>query len=153
MAEIVRLTKDKYLPTILSGAGASKTGGALNPVGVPAIYTSCHSSTAILESRVHLGGLKIIPAQSLVFFDIPDEFVQVLFQEDLPDRYRERPVLTEVQEKFAQRYFYPCKYLAFCVYSVVDPLARNVIINPNHPDIIRVTIKRIIPFTFDDRLF
>ena len=42
--------------------------------------------------------------------------------------------------------------LLLFVPSVIDPLAKNVLINPLHPEADGIKIEKIQPFTFDNRL-
>jgi RES domain-containing protein len=36
--------------------------------------------------------------------------------------------------------------------SVIDPYSQNVLINPLHPDAARITVQKVEPFRYDERL-
>lgn len=69
----------------LSGSGAALAGGRWNPRGVPALYTCCHASTAVLEARVHASGLLPVANCYLVTLEVPDSAAWRAYVPDLPD--------------------------------------------------------------------
>jgi RES domain-containing protein len=69
----------------LSGSGAALAGGRWNPRGVPALYTCCHASTAVLEARVHDSGLLPVANCYLVTLEVPDSAAWRAYVPDLPD--------------------------------------------------------------------
>ncbi len=85
MATTYRLQKTKYNQTVLSGEGASISGGRWNAPGTPLIYTSSSISLAILEAQVHLDNrlLSKFPALSIILLEIPDECIHQFSWDDL----------------------------------------------------------------------
>ncbi len=125
---------------MLSGMGAALMGGRWNPIGMRAVYCSETSSLAMLEMLVHTQDVSTAPAFGILQATIPnDAVVEPDGLYDVTDRQKAgASVLKE--------------HLAFAVPSVVNPLERNVVINPLHPHFHQVQTGAISAFHFDRRL-
>ena len=154
MATVYRLQKIKHNPTTLSGEGARLLGGRWNEPGTPLVYTSSTSSLTILELRVHLGKLPLVksPPLNIVTFKIPDECIHDFALNDLPFGWNTIPVDSRIQQ-FLKPMLQSNHAQAYSVPSVINPLERNILINPEHPEIGRVKIDRFDLIVMDDRLF
>lgn len=154
--KVFRLAKEKpgrYRADDLSGMGAALAGGRWNPRGMPALYTCCHASTAVLEARVHASGLLPLTNFFLVTLEVPDAAFADAYAPALPIDWNELgrdPIATV---KLAAQWLEAVQHLALRVPSVVCPSDDNLILNPAHPDMrnVRVLDKRL--FTLDRRLF
>ena len=138
-----RIAKPEYArdpATILSGAGASQRGGRWNPPGVPAVYCSENSSLAVLEMLAGLPFGVDRPNYRIVDLVVPDEQIEHL------DASPETANSSRLGgEALGRR-------LAIAVRSAVNPLERNVVINPEHPRFTDVKVGEIRPFRVDERL-
>ena len=151
-----RLQKAAYVPTLLRGEGARRYGGRWNLVGTPLVYASTTPELAMLEVMVHADGtpLRDLPPLVLVTLDVPDELVEFLVPAQLPAGWQRVPAPPELPSFLAPylRPDYPA--LAFAVPSVVLPgsPSRNLLLNPAHPQLDRVTIVAVAEHVFDQRL-
>lgn len=129
----------------LDGEGARRFGGRWNSPGRPAVYLSDHPALAVLEVLVHL--------------DLPGEL--------LPDDYTLLTVTAEGASIAAedQQFRSPARSRAagdrfleqgaaclLSVPSVIVPEARNLILNPRHPEAAKLAITARRRFKFDPRL-
>ena len=146
-----RITKkDRALDR--SGFGASITGQRWNSVNVPAIYAGLTLEIAALEKLVHTGS--ILPLDLVVVqITLPDE--SALFESPHPDTL---PVgwdtlpASSAAAAYGDSFLLGMKYLGLIVPSAIIPEARNIVINPAHPRMEKVTMAIIRDFTFDARL-
>ncbi len=107
------------------------------------VYTAAEPSLAVLEVRVNLG---------LAFEDLPRDFV--LLRIDTGKAAPEHvPALPEQPRLFGDAWAAAGRTALLVVPSVVVPPARNVLINPLHPQAAQARITDITPFTFDTRLW
>lgn len=148
---VFRVCKSKYARD-LSGHGAEVAGGRWNSKGTPLVYTSDSRAlcTAEIAVRTPLG---IVPDDyDLVTIEIPDDSIQVLQKEDLPIRWKSFPH-NESTRKIGDVFQAKGKFLVLKVPSAVVQDEYNFLINPMHPDKIKIKIVQIEPFAFDERLF
>lgn len=142
-----QLVDPEQLPG-LSGDGTKQHGGRWNSPGRPAVYCASSLALAALEVLVNLPRDKRrkgnTPAQSAVEYDLPDDLCKISgFPGTMPEE-KTRPL--------GDAWLEANDGLALSVPSSVVPLEANVVLNPRHPDLGRVTILRIEPFDFDPRL-
>lgn len=138
-----RLAKTRYardLAVMLSGAGAAERGGRWNPPGVPAVYCSENSSLALLEILAGLPFGVDRPEYRIVDLVVPDERIERL--DVLPEETDSPRLGGEALRR--------C--LAIAVPSAVNPLDRNIVINPRHPHFREVEAGAIRTFRLDERL-
>jgi len=123
---------------MLSGDGAARYGGRWNPKGMPAVYCSENSSLAALEVLVNLARPSTFPSYRILDLDVPDGSITTA----------PAPVADTRQAGAALLRL----HLAIMAPSAVNPLERNVVINPAHRDFCKVVPGTIRPFVFDRRL-
>ena len=123
---------------MLSGEGAARYGGRWSPKGMRAVYCSENSSLAALEVLVNLARPAAFPGYRVLDLDVPDESI-VAVPAAIVDARRTGVELLGT-------------HLAIMAPSAVNPLERNVVINPAHPDFDKVRPGRIRSFVFDRRL-
>lgn len=144
-----RLCRKEYAN--LSGVGASLYGGRWNAPGSPVIYTASSLSLAFVEI---IPGLRknMIPKGFVSLLITIDEKVskKELTIEDFPKYWRQekgkRWFIKEGDQWLKEK-----ETLLLIVPSVIVPEEKNVLINPLHPDISKVKIETIKPFTIDPR--
>ena len=106
---------------MLNGMGAALMGGRWNPIGMLAVYCSETSSLAMLETLARTKGLPASPTFGILDLKVPDDrIVEPGGLDDAPDSQKAGAAILE-------------EHLAFAVPSVVNPLERNIVINPLHP--------------------
>ena len=125
---------------MLSGMGAALMGGRWNPIGLPAVYCSETSSLAMLETLVRIEDVSDSPTFEILDVTIPDDEV-VALPDGETQMNSQRTGAATLRE-----------HLAFAVPSVVNPLERNIVINPQHRNFRKVRPGRIRSFRFDERL-
>ena len=135
---IARSTYAGSVEDMLRGEGAARYGGRWNPKGMPAVYCSETSSLAALEVLVNLARPSTFPSYRILDLDVPDESI-VTAPAPVVDTRRAGANLLRT-------------HLAIMAPSAVNPLERNVVLNPAHPDFDAVRPGTVRPFIFDRRL-
>jgi RES domain-containing protein len=150
--QVFRIAKTRHIRD-LSGTGAMLHGGRWNPKNIPVIYASESRSLASLEFLVHVSLLPILPKNlSIACLDIPDDTVaERISVAELPKNWRDYPGPSELAD-IGSKWATSMRSLLLRVPSVVVVDEFNVLINPKHPEIKRVTLTLVETFTFDRRL-
>ena len=112
---------------MLSGEGAARYGGRWNPRGMRAVYCSENSSLAALEILVNLARPSTFAGYRVLDLDVPDGAL-VAAPAPTADARHTRQAGAELLRT----------HLALVAPSAVNPLERNVVINPAHPDFDKV---------------
>jgi len=148
-----RICKSKYVSTAFSGIGAEKTGGRWNFAGHKAVYTSENLSLATLELFVHVNP-KILPNDLMIVrAQLPKRWSKLeIDSADLPPNWRDFPAPVELQ-KIGTEWLKSNKTLALVVPSAVNPIDKNILLNPAHPQMENVRIEPPEKFNFDPRMF
>jgi len=121
---------------IYDATGSTLAPGRWNGSASPAIYTSEHYSTAMLEKLVHAAGL-MPPRQYFISITIPNGTVYEMVTHDTHPGWHEAD----------------CRSAILIVPSVVARMERNILINPAHPDASGITTALPQPIWWDSRLF
>lgn len=144
---LYRIAKKAYIED-LSGMGSRLYGGRWNEKGYSAIYTSSSLTLCMCETLVHCD--KSIIPRNMYFaeMEIPDELIPEDFFEVPPD----------VEPSIAgTRWLKEKSSVAIKVRSVILPEQYdkdfNVILNPEHPDFAKLSVKTAVECPFDLRLF
>jgi RES domain-containing protein len=147
---LYRISKSKFARD-LSGEGSRRAGGRWNLKGTPVIYTSDSTALATLETIVHVP-LNLLPDDmSITTFELPDDMqIDSLSVSDLSKNWHAYPAPLELARtgtKWADK----CKSAALRVPSSVTPLGEgyNYLLNPRHPDFVRIKIIDISPYVFN----
>lgn len=129
--------------------------GRWNTAGRPVTYCSTVPSLAALEKRVHVTDPALLPQQSMVEYEAPDDLPPrtVTFGAVASDwAYREVDT-----QKLGDAWLDSVAEPLLIVPSVIMPLPnasdRNVLINHRHPDSARIKIISVLSFELDPRLF
>jgi len=147
---LYRITRERYARD-LSGRGGQLSSARWHN-HLPVIYTSINSSTCILEKLVHLLPDEIHHDLVISSLIAPESIEsEILRAEQLPFDWKRYPA-PEGLKRIGNTWLISRSSALLFVPSVIDPLAQNVLINPQHPDAATISIGTIEPFTFDDRL-
>jgi RES domain-containing protein len=149
--KIYRIAKTRYIKD-LSGSGARIYGGRWNHKGTSMIYTAESRALATVEYLVHVP-LSIAPAPlSLATLKIPDKIAPMeIAISDLPNNWREYPAPSKLAD-LGTNWAAKNESLLLRVPSSVVAQEFNILINPLHPDMKRVTILHIERYNIDKRL-
>lgn len=144
--KVYRVAKARHArdaQTMLSGEGARQWGGRYHSSGVRAVYCASTLSLAALEILVHAPRVAMLPDYRFLEIDVPDDAIEHLGDEGLPAD----------TVAFGDELLGAAGVLGFGVASVVLPMERNVVLNPDHPDFASVvTHGDVRPFVLDKRL-
>lgn len=138
---------------ILMGQGLGSTffdGRWHTRTGRQIVYTSSSRALCQLEKRVHTGGLAV-KDQILMRLDLPDDALLLDVHDlDLGPNWASDIALTRsLGDNWLQR----GASLGLWVPSFVEPLERNLLLNPMHPQYARIELSvERRPFEFDARL-
>jgi RES domain-containing protein len=153
MMNLWRICRVGHRASAFSGYGAEKTGGRWNHKGSSVVYTSENLSLAALELFVHVAP-GIIPAD-LVWLrgTLPDSIsVKRIEVADLPSNWRDYPAPPELQ-RMGTDWIMSLTSLVLVVPSAINPIERNLLLNPAHPDMNKLEVEEGLPFQFDPRMF
>jgi RES domain-containing protein len=150
--QVFRIAKTQHIRD-LSGTGAMLYGGRWNHKNIPVLYAAENRSLAALEFLVHVSLLPILPSHlSIACLDIPDGIIaERISAAGLPNHWRDYPAPPELAN-LGSEWAISMRSLLLRVPSVVVVDEFNILVNPKHPDIKRVTISSVEGFTLDQRL-
>lgn len=131
----------------LSGRGGLLSSGRWHKQGIPVVYCSDHPSTALLEILVHLDPEDVASTYQVLKIFCPDDLPTYVVNEA-----KSRLDNPDYTQTLGSAILGGGQYCLLEVPSIVMPLARNVLINPDHPAAakLRIEEKRALPF--DQRL-
>lgn len=122
-----------------------------NKSGRQMVYAASSRALCQLEKRVHTGGVAV-KSQILMRLDLPIDAILVeAFDLGLSDDWAAEVALTRA---FGEAWLSSGASLGLWVPSIVEPLERNLLLNPAHAQYggIKLSVERN-PFEFDLRLF
>jgi RES domain-containing protein len=150
---VFRIEREKYLATTLSGIGASMAKGyRWNSLHTKLVYTSESRALATLEVSVHLDLSEDLPSDRFcVAIDIPDDItIMEVNIEDLPPEWDSKPPSLTTQI-IGDDFVHDNEAAVLKVPSSIVHQEFNYLINPNHPDSKKITVRNVIPMSFDAR--
>jgi len=125
--------------TTFSGEGGLYSPGRWNYLGKKVVYCSESIALCTLEWLAN-NGLSVSGFNYYRYsIDIPDHLTIKFSSNDLPKDWDMTPA-TDVTREFAETKFFSSeKILAMAVPSVIVPEEYNLVINPLHPEFLRMT--------------
>jgi RES domain-containing protein len=115
------------------------------------IYAALAYSTAMLEVLVHANTGRPPPQSRYAVAEVPDGVaVESLDVAVLPGWDGAELVVTQA---FASRWWQERRTALLLVPSVVTKLDLNAVVNPEHPDAVRIVVSAEQPVSWDARLF
>jgi RES domain-containing protein len=149
---VYRAFERKHEATAFSGEGARLYGGRWNSVGTAVIYTASTFSLALLEIMVNASTPRILPDMVYAPMDIPSEIrLDVLDTAALPRNWFGSPAPPECQvagDSWVNR----GETVGLVVPSAVARIDTNVLLNPAHPDFVRIVVGSIDSMAIDHGL-
>jgi RES domain-containing protein len=145
-----RLCSKRFPP--LTGEGARIAGGRWNEKGTKMVYCAESLSLAALESFVHFDS-SLLPGDFVCYeLTIPAGVaVEVLDVTRLPADWASIPGPASIQA-VGSAWVASGRSAVLVVPSAIIERERNVLLNPDHPDFVRITVGPPSPFVFDARL-
>jgi RES domain-containing protein len=145
-----RISKVQYPP--FDGTGARIAGARWNSPGRSMIYAADTFAGAILEILAHaLRPRTLAGAHHAVRIDIPDDLVEVLDPAALPAWETKG---SPEARAFGDGWLVEQRSAVLLVPAVPSrPIGRNVLINPEHSDVSRITVSAPFAVPWDERLF
>ena len=148
-----RISKRKYVNTAFSGEGARRVGGRWNSRGQGMVYTSGTLSLAALEVFVHMEVEDVATMLAWIRVDVPTELkIEYLEVAQLPSDWRNIPA-PNVLTTMGDQWFRSGSTAILAVPSVVIPMEYNYLVNPSHPDFMKLGVEFSQPFELDPRLW
>ena len=148
---VYRIARTRHLND-LTGAGAKTYGGRWNHRGTAILYTSETRSLAMLEFLVHVSWMQAPGDMGLATLEIVNEIQpEILSPADLPEDWRLYPAPPRLAD-LGSDWVHSQRSLLLRVPSAVVEQEHNILINPGHSDIVRVTVLEVKDLEFDRRL-
>ena len=144
-----RLTDPAF--TGLDGVGGRRKAGRWHVVGEPVVYCGRSQPGAVLESLARLQGLGRLPPRAVLRIHIPAGVViEAIEATDVPgwdfDDY-------QASQVYGSAWLREGRSVALMVPAVTSkPWGENVLLNPAHPDMARLTVDVVPSFAWDGRL-
>jgi RES domain-containing protein len=150
MPTVYRLTKRRY--PVYDGSGAALEGARWNSPGRLLIYASEHYATAILEKLVHAGRTLLPGAHHAAAIEIPDDLQLEDFDPRAAAGWDTEDSATA--RAYGDAWHASGRTAVLIVPSLPgQPIERNFIINPGHPDAARIRVMPAFDVVWDGRLF
>ena len=143
-----------YAADDMTGTGAKLSGGRWNDVGVPMIYTASNRALACLETVIHLNAAGLPLNRYLVEIDVPDDVwtnAEVATISSLAIGWDAEPA-GHVSVDLGSMWIASNRSAILRVPSVIVPEEDNALINPAHPDAVKIKARKIRRWLYDPRL-
>lgn len=148
-----RICRSKFVDSAFQGTGAERVGGRWNRRGSKLIYASENLSLATLELFVHVSPKLLPPDLVAIRAELPKGFSKTEIEiSSLPKNWRDYPAPVKLQQ-IGTDWTNSNSTLALIVPSAVNPIDRNILLNPAHPEMRKVAIGSPARFVFDPRMF
>jgi RES domain-containing protein len=145
---VYRITLEKWA----QGLNASGYPARWNSKGNFVVYTLSSRALACLENVVHRSGEGLNRLFKIKEIEIPDNLeMETITASKLPENWQEFvnfPVTQEIGNNWISKRLSP----VLCVPSVIIPGESIFLINQNHPDFSKITLRSVTDFIFDARL-
>ena len=150
--DLYRLSRDIH-GKVLSGKGASISGGRWNSPGIEIIYTASNRSLAMAEIAVHFSLATLPAGYMMMTIYVPDSVsIAEVDSKTLPEGWNQFPPIKQTQV-IGDQFITEGNICLLKVPSAVTQGDFNFLINPRHPEFRKIKITGYDPFPFDRRLF
>jgi len=145
---VYRITTEQWANQLHASGYAARWNSKGNFV----IYTASTRALACLENLVHRSGEGLNRIFKTVEIDIPGSLtIQNVLRTQLKDDWTKRENYFQTRT-IGDEWLKEKKSPILRVPSAIIPEEHNYLINPEHPDFQKISIKRISDFLFDNRL-
>ncbi|MBI2386967.1 MAG: RES family NAD+ phosphorylase [Elusimicrobia bacterium] len=136
-----------------SGEGGRLVAGRWNSKGQAVVYAASTLSLAALEKFVHLGAegsaIAFVSYEILIPSTVRTAEVK---RAAVPGDWREQPAPASTQ-KIGDEWIRGMRSAVLRVPSVVTPDEFNLILNPAHPDFVKIKVSAPRAYSFDSRMW
>lgn len=147
-----RIAREIHVDSALEGVGGLMVSGRWHRRGQTILYTASSAALAALEVLVHVEPLQTPDDLRLLGLELPEELtIEELGPALLPEDWRSVPA-PESTQSIGSAWLKRRSSVALRVPSIIVPMESNVLLNPRHPEMIRVRISSNEAFRFDSRL-
>jgi len=146
-----RIVSANHKDKAYTGDGARVHGGRWNSKGVAVVYTADSLALASIEMIVNLPAPKMLQKYVRISAYISLDLVLELSEVDLPEDWNSRPISPSTRA-IGDRWVKEQSSAVLRVPSIVVPDEYNYLLNPNHPDFVKIEIGKPIIYYFDPRL-
>ena len=151
--DVWRICRSKYEASAFDGQGAEKTGGRWNYKGHAMVYSSENLSLAVLELFVHVSPDNIPADLVSIRGELPDSVsAEEIDKANLPNNWQTYPAPSELQS-IGTDWLLSQSSVVLLVPSAINPLEKNILINPAHPEMKKLRVETGRSFRFDPRMF
>ena len=148
-----RICKAIYAQRSFSGEGGLKAAARWHHKGHRIVYTSQSLSLATVELWLHVDPEEPLTSYVAVSAEIPENLSVRRFDgSDLPVNWRQDPGPTQLRD-LGSNWLQSKSTAVARAPSVITPGEYNFLLNPEHPDFLRIKIDDPIPFVFDQRMW
>jgi RES domain-containing protein len=153
MADIVgwRIVKEKHARTAFSGEGARIYEGRWNSAGVRVVYCSQNLALAALEILVHTQPLMMREKWRAFRVSWSEEMMISRELAKLPKDWNAQPPGV-ASKALGNEWVRSGHSAVLALPSVIIPLERTFLLNPQHRDFTKIKIKQAGDFILDQRL-
>jgi len=146
-----RIIKARFAASAFDGEGARRFGGRWNSKGTPMVYTAGSQALAVLEMLVHLEASDLLKYYRLIPVTFDEMMLEAVDRKTLPANWRRRPTPAGIRA-IGDAWAASAESVVLRVPSVIVPAESNFLLNPIHPDYVKLKIGKPQPFRFDVRL-
>lgn len=143
-----RVFHKDYVDDPVSGKGASQAGGRGNSRGTPMVYSSATLALAQLEHGLDPDDESLLRMYRQAIFEFDEKLVKHLDPADLPADWNTTK-LSSAAKTIGDTWYKDKDSAVLCVPSAVDPDECNYMINPHHPDFVRISVSEPKPLIAD----
>jgi len=143
-----------YTADDVTGTGAKITGGRWNSAGHAVVYAAASRALAALETLVHLAPAGAFPANRyLVELHVPAAIwnARTIFDPTANVGWDAEPP-GAVSLMWGDQWLQAVSSLVAVVPSVIVPEEEVVLLNPRHPDLAHVKVRKMRRWSYDSRL-
>ena len=137
---------------VWSGTGAMLMGGRFNNPGRRVIYGALNFAGAMLEVLVHARIGKVPKHHVWVEAEVPDDVAIERVKIDALPAGWDAPD-AQIARRLGDQWIKEARSAILVVPSVVARAECNAVVNPAHPDAVRLVVSARQPVVWDQRLF
>jgi RES domain-containing protein len=151
MAEAWRIVKKRHVRLAFDGEGARRYGGRWNSPGTSVVYASQSRALCLLEVLAGIRSVTLIKAYLIIPIRFDDSLATRVEPRVLPAEWRQSPPPPSTQQ-IGDRWAEEQRSVILRVPSSIVPDESNYLINPAHPDFVRMEIGAPEELSIDSRL-
>jgi RES domain-containing protein len=134
----------------LSGIGGVRASGRWHSQGRRVVYLADHPSSALLEMLVHMDRDLIPPTYQLLRIVLPSDIaIEVVGVDELSVDWRTE---TTMSRQIGDWWLDRSTSALLQVPSAISRHGNNFLLNPAHPDAVKIAVAEIVRAPFDSRL-